>query len=160
MTVTQNSLEQIMYNEPKYTPEICDRLLPLFTEGSSVVEVCQALGITRRTYNKWKIDHEKFSKAADFAEEAAEAKFLKLGRIALFSNGKIKIDTALYIYIMKSLYGYRAANETLTFSEAENGQPLSINFSVAPAIGEITVTNAKTTSSCKKQEINRESNEI
>lgn len=147
-----------MHNQSEYSLEICDKLLPLFIEGSSVVEVCQALGISRETYNRWKIDHKEFSEAADFAEEAAEAKYLKLGRIALFSNGKIKIDTTLYSYIMKNQYGYRSANENL--SEAEIGQPLSINFSVVPAVGEITVTNAKTTTSCKKQEINREKNEI
>ncbi|CCD04292.1 TPA: transposase [Legionella pneumophila] len=149
-----------MYNQPEYSPEICDKLLPLFIEGSFVVEVCQALGISRETYNRWKKDHKEFSEAADFAEEAAEAKYLKLGRIALFSNGKIKVDTTLYSYIMKSQYGYSSANEDPTHSESENGPPLSISFSVAPAVGEITVTNAKTTIPCKKQEINREKNEI
>ncbi|HAT1658638.1 TPA: hypothetical protein JBA38_03415 [Legionella pneumophila] len=149
-----------MQNQLEYSPEICDKLLPLFIEGSSVVEVCQALGISRETYNKWKIDHKEFSEAADFAEEAAEAKYLKLGRIALFSNGKIKIDTALYSYIMKNQYGYGAENESLSLSENEIAQPLTINFSVVPSVGEIIVTNAKTITPCKKQEINREKNAI
>ncbi|MFO2484851.1 transposase [Legionella pneumophila serogroup 9] len=149
-----------MHKQPEYSPEICGKLLSLFNDGSSVVEVCQALGISQKTYQKWKVDHSEFGEAADFAEEAAEAKYLKLSRLALFSNGKIKVDTALYSYVMKNQYGYRAANENLTLSEAEIGQPLSISFSVVPAVGEITVTNAKTTTSCIKQEINREKNEI
>lgn len=133
-----------MPRQTEYSAEICDALWPLFKDGSTVTEVCQALGISSKTYYKWKIDYKDFCQAADFAEEAAEAKFARLGRIALLSNGKIKIDTALYCFTMKTRFGYRETDLKPTLAGVEIGQPLSINFSVSPAVGEVTVTNAKT----------------
>ncbi|HAU1490451.1 TPA: transposase [Legionella pneumophila] len=128
--------------DQKYSRDLCSKLYPLFKDGSSVIEVCQALGILRETYYKWKKDYKDFCEAANFAEEAAEAKFAKLARMALLSNGKIKVDTALYCFIMKTRFGYQETEANSTAGGAEIGQPLSINFSVLPAVGEITITNA------------------
>ncbi|STX50470.1 Uncharacterised protein [Legionella busanensis] len=131
-----------MVKRPKYSRELCKQLLPLFKDGRSVIEVCQALGITRKTYNEWKMEHKEFNDAAEIAEEAAFAKIISLGRMALLSNGKIKIDTALYCFILKTQFNYSEliANSVLG---SEKAQPLTINFSVKPAVSEVTVTNAK-----------------
>jgi transcriptional regulator with XRE-family HTH domain len=131
-----------MLKKKEYKPEICDKLLHLFKDGSTVIEVCQALGITRNTYYQWKTDYADFGEAAEFAEEAAEAMYAKLGRMALASNGKFKIDTALYSFIMKTRFGYQEKDANSTQAGTEKAQPLSISFSVAPPVGQITVTNA------------------
>ncbi|RUQ84477.1 helix-turn-helix domain-containing protein [Legionella septentrionalis] len=133
-----------MRRDPEYVPDICNKLLPLFKDGSTVVEVCQALSITRKTYYQWKKEYNDFCEAADFAEEAAEAKLEMLGRKALFSNGKIKIDTSLYSFIMKNRFVCWGTGANPIFAEAEKAQPLSIYFNVSPAVGEVTVTNANT----------------
>ncbi|WP_131781176.1 transposase [Legionella gresilensis] len=131
-----------MNKQPEYSQELCTKLLPLFQEGRAIIEVCQALGITKNTYYQWKADHLDFREAADFAEEASEAALLKLGRIALFSNGKIKLDNTLYSFILKTRFGYQETKEILSATESEKGQPISINFNVLPPVGEVTITNA------------------
>ncbi|HCC3245761.1 TPA: hypothetical protein JD771_002478 [Legionella pneumophila subsp. pneumophila] len=139
-----------MATQSKYSPDICKKLLLLFKDGSTIIEVCQALGISRKIYYQWKTEHTDFCEAADFAEEAAEAVYAKLGRMALASNGKFKIDTGLYSFIMKTCFGYQEKDANSTLAETEKAQPLSINFSVAPPVGEIIVTNANYESGIKQ----------
>ncbi len=128
----------------KYSSELCDKLLPLFKTGRSIVEVSQELGITKKTYHKWKKEHKDWDEATEFAEEAAEAYINSLGLLALKSNGKFKLDTGLYCFTLKTRYKYRETDEKITPDGSVNGQPLTINFAVAPAVGEVIVTNANT----------------
>lgn len=132
--------------QPKYSPEMCDKLLPLFQKGWTIVEVCQDLGIARKTYYKWKEKHRAFGEAAEFAEEAGEAFMWKLGRNALISNGKLKIDTGLYCFNMKVRFGLDDLSKAQNPNNSETGQPLTIKFGVNPAVSEVTVTNANTDS--------------
>lgn len=126
----------------KYTNDLCDQLFELFKDGRSIVEVSQKLGITKKTYHKWKKEHKAWDEATEFAEEAAEAYINSLGLMALKSNGKFKIDTGLYCFTLKTRYKYRETDEKTTPDGSVNGQPLTISFNVAPAVGEVLVTNA------------------
>ena len=128
-----------------YSKKLCDELLPLFKDGSTVIEVCQALGITRKSYYQWKVNHIEFSEAAEFAEEAAEAAIAKLGREALYKSPK-SFNTGLYCFAMKTRFGYRETDPNPNTSGVEKGQPLTINFNVSPAVDEVIITNAQSDS--------------
>jgi transposase len=126
--------------KPKHNYKaLADQLFELFKEGRSVVEVCQVLGISRKSYYQWKREKTYFRDKAEFAEEAAEAWYLRQGRVAMF--GKFPgFDTGIYCFTMKTRFKHRE-NDDLDRNKEQEAPPLNITFKVAPPRGEIEVTH-------------------
>lgn len=60
--------------ETHYDPAICDKIIEMFSDGSSVTKVAaKKLGIARSTYLKWKKDHPEFAAVCEIGENLAEA---------------------------------------------------------------------------------------
>lgn len=126
----------------KYDPSFPGQLYDLFKGGRTITEVCQKLGITRKTYWQWKKDRNKkaFRDAAEFAEEAAEAWWAQRGRLGAIK--KEKLDAAIFCFTMKTRFKWRETDD----DKKQDGdvQPLAITFNVAPPVADFEVTNAKT----------------
>ncbi len=90
----------------KYRPEMCERVVALMSEGSSITEVAADLGITRETLNQWEKDDRKpeFAQALSHGRELAEAWWLREGRTNL--TNKEFSYTGWYMN-MKNRFGWR-----------------------------------------------------
>jgi len=119
--------------------ELADQLFNLFKTGRSVVEVCQKLGISRKSYYKYKREKAYFRDRAEFAEEASEAWHILQGRDAMVGQLK-NFDTAIYCFTMKTRFKHRE-NDDLDRNKEHEAPPLNITFSVAEPKGEIEVTH-------------------
>ncbi len=89
---------------PIYNPEICDTIVELFRDGSSITKVCAVkLGIGRSTYYQWKEEHPEFKEAAERGEELAEAYHENIMEDG--ANGKIKdYNATTRIFIVKNRF--------------------------------------------------------
>jgi transposase-like protein len=56
--------------KPKYSAEMCGKLVAARADGKSVTAACLELGISRETYYAWRDKHKAFAEAA---KEAAAA---------------------------------------------------------------------------------------
>lgn len=87
-----------------YDPSICDTIVELFRDGSSITKVCAIkLGIGRSTYYQWKEDHPEFKKAAEMGEELAEV--YHESKLEDGADGKIKdYNAPSRIFLVKNRY--------------------------------------------------------
>ena len=101
----------------KYSPELCEKILPMFKNGESIVEVCAQLGISRDTFYDWIKIHDDFSDTIKRGLELSEAWWSRLGRNG--AAGKAKIQPATWIFNMKNRFKWTdkvEVNETDDFS--------------------------------------------
>jgi len=84
----------------KYDPDICNELPEMFANGESIVEVAQALGISKRCFYDWQEKHTEFKEAVEAGLSLSEAWWLKLGRAG--AMGKVQVNSAVWIFNMKN----------------------------------------------------------
>lgn len=86
----------------KYDPKICETLPQMFANGETIVEVAKALGISRRAFYDWKLQHPEFAEALDEGLAYSEAWWSKLGRAGAI--GAKPVNPALWIFNMKNRF--------------------------------------------------------
>jgi transposase len=90
--------------KPKYDPAICDTLPNMFANGETIVEVCLALGISRRAFYDWKAKYPEFEAAVDQGMAISEAWWSKLGRAGAI--GAQPVHPTLWIFNMKNRFNW------------------------------------------------------
>jgi predicted RNase H-like HicB family nuclease len=95
----------------KYTKKLCKELPEMFANGESVAEVCQQIGIARRTFYNWLEDETKpeFKEAYEDGQALSEAFWMRLGRLG--AAGKVDINAATWIFNMKNRFGWKDKQE-------------------------------------------------
>lgn len=85
-----------------------DKVNEMFTNGSTVVEICKFLGINKSTWYRWLKDPRKkdFQEAVELGVQASEAYWIGVGRENLENKS---FNTALYSFMMVNKFGYRSA---------------------------------------------------
>jgi transposase-like protein len=96
-----------MSRQTKYSPDFPARALDLMRNGASLREVAADLDISFETLNAWRNDrqHPEFAEALDEGIALAQAWWEKLGRAG--AAGKVDINATIWIFTMKSRFGYR-----------------------------------------------------
>lgn len=101
----------------KYKRAWNERTIPLVEEilynGGSVIEVCQAMGISRMTFYRWRQDKTKtaFNRKIDELLEAAEAWWMRQGRTNLNNR---QFNTQLYNLNMVNRFKWNSAQSETT----------------------------------------------
>jgi hypothetical protein len=91
-------------SESKYTPDLDDKIVDMFRDGSSITKVAAVkLGVHRDTYYHWKGIYPSFKKAAEHGEQLAEA--FHEDRLSHGSTGDIeKFNVTAQIFTMKNRF--------------------------------------------------------
>ena len=91
-----------------WTPANRAEVNEMFTNGSTVVEICKFLGINKSTWYRWLKDPRKgdFQEAVALGIQASEAYWIGVGRNNLENKS---FNTALYSFMMVNKFGYRSA---------------------------------------------------
>lgn len=107
------------YGVRKYSPEMDQVVIDEFSEGKSIVEICQSLGIARDTFYRWTDpddEHsyqEDFADAVEFGKTLSEAWWTAKGREYLVEyKDSGKMNASLYIINMKNRFGWTDRQET------------------------------------------------
>lgn len=89
---------------PTYKKEMCNDLIEMFADGSTITQVCsQKLKIARSTFYQWRQDHPEFDEAAKMAIEASQARHESIMMDGI--TGKIKgYQATPHIFLMKSTF--------------------------------------------------------
>lgn len=80
----------------------------MFANGSTIVEICNFLGINKSTWYRWVKDPRKqdFQEAVELGLQASEAHWIGIGRENLENKS---FNTALYSFMMVNKFSYRSA---------------------------------------------------
>ena len=91
-----------------WTPNNKKEVNDMFTNGSTVVEICKFLGINKSTWYRWLKDPRKkdFQENVELGIQASEAYWIGVGRNNLENKS---FNTALYSFMMVNKFGYRSA---------------------------------------------------
>ena len=87
-----------------YRPELCEEILDMFADGSSIVQVCaRKLKIHRDTYYEWKNAHPEFKKASEQAEAISQSYWEDIGKDGI--TGEIeKFAGSSWSFVMKNRF--------------------------------------------------------
>ena len=88
----------------KYRPEMCDRVLSLYQNGESDVEVAVALDISKNTFYEWVREKPEFAEAVHKGKGVSECWWQKLGRAG--AAGKVDIQARVWLANMKNRFGW------------------------------------------------------
>ncbi len=64
----------------KYNPSACSTIIDLGKRGRSRTQMAAALGISRRTFDRWTQDHPEFAEAFELADTLSEAFWEEIGQ--------------------------------------------------------------------------------
>jgi DNA-binding XRE family transcriptional regulator len=97
-----------MAAEKKYTPEMCDIVVNLFTQGFTQEEVCSFLGVTPWTMIEWRkkggdMYHPEFAEAFKLAKVHQKAWWFGEGRKNLTNR---EFNTNLFKLYMANMFGW------------------------------------------------------
>jgi transposase-like protein len=83
-------------------------IMEMFAKGSSIVEVCNFLGINKSTWYRWLKDERKkdFQEVAELGLEASEAFWVQMGKDNVYNKS---FNTGLYTFLMVNKFNYRSA---------------------------------------------------
>lgn len=81
-----------------------DKLIRLYEEGASDVEVCRALRLSYNEFNKKYKSDQLFSELVDYGRLAAKSWWMTLGREA--AKGGNKANYNFWYAVMKNRYGW------------------------------------------------------
>lgn len=92
-----------------YTPEMCEKVIPLLKEGASIEEIGLELDVGYSTVYRWMDEHPEFREAIKKGREFSHAWWLKEGRKAL--RDKDFSYTGWYMN-MKNRFGWTDKQES------------------------------------------------
>lgn len=98
---------KVVHNTVWTTPNK-KKVIELFANGSTVVEVCRFLGIHKSTFYRWLKDERKkdFQYTIELGIQASEAFWIQIGRDNLENKS---FNTSLYAFMMVNKFNYRSA---------------------------------------------------
>lgn len=93
-----------MSRETDYRPELCDEIVHMFSDGSSITQVCaRKLEVHRDTYYEWKSVHPEFKKAAERGEAMSQAYWEDIGKDGITGNLE-KFAGSSWSFVMKNRF--------------------------------------------------------
>ena len=90
----------------KYKKEMCERVIQLYKNGESDVEVAAALNISKSMFYRWIKDPTKaeFAEAVEKGKTLSEVWWQRLGRAG--AAGKVPIQARVFIANMRNRFGW------------------------------------------------------
>lgn len=106
----------------KYKAAMCDKVLELYQNGESDVEVAAALDISKNTFYEWVREKPDFAEAVHKGKGLSECWWQKLGRAG--AAGKVDIQARVWLANMKNRFGWVESekseqNITVTINPAD-----------------------------------------
>ena len=90
--------------EKIYTPELCDKIIEMFEDGSSITQVCaRKLKVHRDTYYEWKNLHPEFKRAAETGEQVSQAHWEDIGKDGIVGDLE-KFAGSSWQFVMKNRF--------------------------------------------------------
>ncbi len=116
----------------EYADGLAGKLVPLFSNGESAVEVCAKLGLTKDQYIKCTELSEMFARADAFGHTVSEAWWMESGRLT--AEGTRRGNTNAWLANMKNRHGWSDKDPKVEKGGGEEGKTtaLSITFVSAP----------------------------
>jgi len=98
---------KVVHNTVWTTPKK-KKVIEMFGEGSTVVEVCNFLGIHKSTFYRWLKDERKkdFQYTIELGIQASEAHWIQIARDNLLNKS---FNTSLFAFMMVNKHNYRSA---------------------------------------------------
>lgn len=93
----------------KYRPEMCERVVELFSQGASKAEVCADLRINFDTCREWEVSNKDFSEAIRNGLVLAEAWWSNKGKEGMESKN---FNPAIWIFNMKNRFRHNWRDTT------------------------------------------------
>ena len=89
----------------KYEKSMCERVLELYKNGESDVEVAVGLNISKSMFYRWIKEKAEFAAAVEKGKCVSEVWWQKLGRAG--AKGAIPIQARVYLANMKNRFGWQ-----------------------------------------------------
>lgn len=102
-----------------YTPDLCEKVIPLLKEGASIEELGLELDIGYSTIYRWMDQHPEFKEAIKKGREYSQGWWMKEGRTSLRDG---KFNPTLWYMNMKNRFGWSDKQESthnVTVSETK-----------------------------------------
>lgn len=109
-----------------YRPEYCALAIRLGGEGKSRTQIAVAIGVTKRTVDKWAEENEAFGTALELAHDTAQAFFEGVAARGMMMGNTFNHNA--WWHLMRCRFGaagYRDARE-LEVSGAVAGEPVKL----------------------------------
>lgn len=103
----KDSYETYGWYNPKYDQSLLDKIVPLYKDGASDIEVAVELNVSRKGYERWMKRYPEFREEVEKGREFSEAWWRKLGRAG--AAGMKNVNSALWFGNMKNRFGWRDA---------------------------------------------------
>ena len=108
----------------KYDPAMCETVIEAGSQGMTLAEMADAIGVDRATVKNWMEEHEEFFRAVKSGLDKAQAWWERKGREATF--GAIDgYNATSYIFQMKNRFKEDWADTKLLGSDPNNPLPTS-----------------------------------
>jgi orotate phosphoribosyltransferase-like protein len=98
-----------MGRPPDYTPDLCEKVIPLLKQGMSIAEIGLELDIGYSTIYAWMERFPDFKEAIKNGREYSKGWWEKNGRIALRDKD---FNSTLWYMNMKNRFGWKDKQET------------------------------------------------
>lgn len=118
----------------KYRPEMCNRVIDLMAQGTSLFEVAADLGISEDTLYRWKKERSSFSEAIKRGGLLSRAWWERKGRVNLENKD---FSSTLWYMNMKNRFGW--ADKI----EQKQDTTIKIEWEQQPALPDSTVIDAE-----------------
>lgn len=92
-----------------YTPEMCEKVIPLLKQGASIEEIGLELDVGYTTLYQWMDKHPEFAQAIKRGREYSHGWWLKEGRTSMRDG---KFNSTLWYMNMKNRFGWSDKNES------------------------------------------------
>lgn len=92
-----------------YTPDICEKVIPLLKQGMSIAELGLELEVGYTTIYEWMDKHPEFAQAIKHGREYSQGHWEREGRIALRDK---EFNSTLWYMNMKNRFGWKDKQET------------------------------------------------
>lgn len=115
----QNKIDQkkreyglLDYKNRKYSPDMCNTIVNLMSEGRSKYEVAYELKVSTKTIEKWEETYPEFAEAMFLGEEASRAWWERLARENIVTTKRdVKFNTTLWASMMKKRFAWEKEEE-------------------------------------------------
>lgn len=87
-----------------YTPELCEKVIPLLKEGMSIQELGLELDVGYSTLYEWMDRHPEFAEAVKKGREFSEGWWMKRGREALDTK---EFNSTIWYMNMKNRFKWK-----------------------------------------------------
>jgi transposase-like protein len=93
----------------KYKKQYCSRVIELFSEGKSIVQIAAELDVSRDTIYQWQKEHPEFSDTIKKGMAKSEAYWEHL--LQGGAAGLVTINSAALIFLLKNRFHWKDRSE-------------------------------------------------